>query len=441
MLLAAQVVFRAGDAALPLVLAALFGRSAATDVYFFSWAAFAFAGSLVFSVFQDSAIVPILTDLKTHGEHHLAARVRGSLLAHTLVLGGALSAVIGMLAVGSFAMRYDGAELALAAKMVPIFCLYLVALSVRTFFVAVLNAEHKYLAHPVAGAASVVMSLSMIFALQKTVGIVVVPAAALAGELVAIAILSHLVRVGLGLRIPLTLERPEPVMRFVKLAASETGGGALTRVNPVVDQLVAGFAGVIGGGTLLRYSGDVSSVLTSLLQASLLPVLLSVLSSEATRATKSPLGHARFRITVIRTLAWSCGILAAASVLVYAVRGPLLRAIFLRGEMDAAGVERMIEILPYHLVGVAPFGALLVLARAHVALKNSRIMISMGVLNAGMNIVFDVLLVKAIGLRGIALSTSVTHLVVAVVFWFRLESAFRSEARAPQPSIAPEEAA
>jgi hypothetical protein len=40
-------------------------------------------------------------------------------------------------------------------------------------------------------------------------------------------------------------------------------------------------------------------------------------------------------------------------------------------------------------------------------------------------------------LRGIALSTSVTHLVVAVVFWFRLESAFRI----PQSSIATEEAA
>jgi putative peptidoglycan lipid II flippase len=426
-------VFRAGDAALPLVLAALFGRNQATDVYFFSWAAFAFAGSLVFSVFQDSAIVPILTEMRVKGEHHLAARVRGSLLAHTLVLGGALSAVIGMLAVGSFAMRYDGAELALAARMVPIFCLYLVALSVRTFFVAVLNAEHKYLAHPVAGAASILTTLSIIAGFHHTVGIVVVPAAALAGELVSVALLSYLVRSGLGLACPLTFERPEPVRRFAKLAASEAGGGALTRVNPVVDQMMAGLAAVVGGGTLLRYSGDVSSVLTSLLQASLLPVLLSVLSVEATR-----IGQVRFRATVQRSLAWSVALLAAASLLVYAVRGPLLRAIFLRGEMDAAGVDRMIDILPYHLVGIAPFGALLVLARAHVALKNSRIMISMGVLNAAMNLIFDVVLVKAIGLRGLALSTSLTHLVVAVVFWFRLEAALRGNAdeeRVSEPSV------
>ena len=112
----------------------------------------------------------------------------------------------------------------------------------------------------------------------------------------------------LELRIPLTLERPEPVRRFVRLVASEAGGGALTRINPLVDQMMAGLAGVIGGGTLLRYSGDVSSVLTSLLQASLLPVLLSVLSEE--------LAHGKpIRETVHRTLAWSCGILAVASAL------------------------------------------------------------------------------------------------------------------------------
>jgi len=414
-LLGAQVVFRAGDAALPLLLAAWFGRSSSTDVYYFSWAAFAFAGSLVFSVFQDSAIVPILSDLRVSGEHHrLGARVRGSLLGHTLVFGGVLAAIIGVLAVVSFALRYEGAELALAVKMVPIFCAYLVALSVRTFFVAVLNAEHRYFAHPVAGAAGIVTTIGLIASLHSSLGIVIIPTAALAGELVSASALAFVAMGLLHLRMPLTLERPEPVRQFVRRAASEAGGGALTRVNPVVDQLMAGLAGVVGGGTLLRYSGDVSSVLTSLLQASLLPVLLSVLSDE--------LAHGKsVRETVHRALAWSCGVLAAGSLLVYAVRAPLMRIVFLRGEMDAGGVDRMIDILPYHLLGVAPFGALLVLARAHVALKNSRIMVSMGILNASLNLIFDVVLVKAMGLRGLALSTSLTHLVVAMVFWYRLD--------------------
>jgi putative peptidoglycan lipid II flippase len=109
-------------------------------------------------------------------------------------------------------------------------------------------------------------------------------------------------------------------------------------------------------------------------------------------------------------------------MLLFLVRAPLMRFVFLRGEMDAAGVDRMIGLLPYHLVGLAPFGALLVLARAHVATKNSGIMLSMGALNATLNVVFNVVLLKAIGLEGIALSTSCVQLAVAVVFWFRLEA-------------------
>jgi len=427
-LLAAQVVFRAGEAFLPLLLAAWFGRSNATDVYYFSWAAFAFAGSLIFSAFQDSSIVPILAEVRiaaatgtTEDARTLPARVRGSLLVHTWILGGILSAVIGMLALGVFALRYDGAELALAAKMVPLFCLFLVALATKTFLVAVLNGEKRFFAHPLAGAIGTVATIGLLASFHATAGVVLVPLAALAGEVTQVVVLAHIAFGQLGLPLTLTTERPEPIARFVRLAASEVGGGALTRVNPIVDQLVAGMTGVLGAGTLLRYSGDVSSILTSLLQASLLPVLLSYLSDDFGAGNVL-----HFRRTVSRALLSVCAVLGAASFLVYLVRAPLLRLIFLRGEMDAGGVDRMIEVLPYHLVGAAPFGALLVLARAHVAMKNSRIMVSMGLLNAVSNVVFDVLFAKAIGLKGIALATSCVHLTVAIVFWFRLEAHLRT---------------
>jgi putative peptidoglycan lipid II flippase len=73
-------------------------------------------------------------------------------------------------------------------------------------------------------------------------------------------------------------------------------------------------------------------------------------------------------------------------------------------------------------VGLAPFGALLVLARAHVAMKNTSIMVGMGVLNAGLNAVLNVVFLRLIGLEGIALATSIMHLIVAIVFWLRFET-------------------
>jgi peptidoglycan biosynthesis protein MviN/MurJ (putative lipid II flippase) len=48
-------------------------------------------------------------------------------------------------------------------------------------------------------------------------------------------------------------------------------------------------------------------------------------------------------------------------------------------------------------------------------------MLSMGILNASCNAVFNVVLLKLIGLEGIALSTSCVQAAVAIVFWFRFE--------------------
>lgn len=421
LLLPVHIVFRGGEAMLPLLLAMWFGATEATDVYYFTWAIFALAGSLVFSAYLDSAVIPIIAEVKVETPKEWS-RVTGSLLAHTLCLAGALAVLIGICAVGWFRYRYEGSSFSLAATMVPLFSLFLVALTLKCFFVAILNSEHRFFAYPVASFFGTIVSITLIATLRKSLGILSVPLASLAGELAAILFLASILFGALRLRMTLTLERPPAVTKFARLVAYDVAGGAVTRINPVLDQLMAGLAGVVGGGTLLRYSGDVSSLATSLLQASLLSVLLSHLSEDfAVR------DYVKMRRTVVRALFYVCGLLVLASALLYFVRFPLLRIVFLRGDMDAAGVDRMARIFPYHLIGLAPFGALLVLARAHVAMKNTSIMLGMGLFNAGVNAVLNVVFLKLLGLEGIALATSVMHLAVAVVFWHLFEKKLAQE--------------
>jgi putative peptidoglycan lipid II flippase len=289
-----------------------------------------------------------------------------------------------------------------------------------------LNVERKYAPLPIAIAMGSVTTIAVIFAARHALSIVAVPCGLLIGELVATGVLAASVRAA-GIAIAPTLRRPEPVRRIARLVASEVGGAAVTRLNPVVDQLMARLAGVLGGGTLLKLSADVSTVPTSLLQATLLPVLLSHLSDDfATRDLTT------LRSTVRRSVVSVVAVLAAATAVLWAARLPLLRLVFAHGAMDAAGIERMARILPYHLVGLAPFGALLVLVRAHIAVQNSRIMVSMGIVNAALNAGLDVALLSVLGLEGLALSTSCTYAIVAVVLAIRFE--LRLTARSTTPS-------
>ena len=425
----ALVVFRVGELFLPLLLAFWFGRTAAMDVYFFTWAVFSFAGSLVFSAFRDSPLVPVLAEERLARPKEVPSLV-GSVLMHTWALGGGIAVIVGALALGWFALRYQGPDFTLAAWMVLPFTIFLVVMATRTFFGALLTVERHFVVQPIASGLGMVVNVAVLVVGHARLGVVLVPVAALAGELAVLAILAWFAIRIVGVKIHLSFARPAALARVARLIAHEVGGGAVTRVNPVVDQLMAGLTGVVGAGTMLRYSGDVALVPTSLLQAALLPVLLSHLSDDFARRDLRT-----FRATVVRSLTTVTALLVAATVILWIFRTPILRFVFLRGEMDAEGVDRMIRLLPYHLVGLAPFGALLVLARAHVALKNSGIMIGMGLLNAGCNAAFNLLLLKLIGLEGIALSTSCVHLAIAVIFWFQFESRLNRVRAMPAESV------
>jgi putative peptidoglycan lipid II flippase len=409
-LLPLQALFRGGEAVLPLLLAAWLGRNAQTDLYYLAAAYFVFATALLTAAFQDSAVVPVL--LQVHAtEPGKFGIVAGSLLGHTLTVGLALAVGAGSLA--AVVVASISQLPALATHLVGLMAIGLVATGVRACYVGILNARGVFHAHPVASGVGMGLTLAVLFGSRAALDVRMVPLAILAGELVAIAILATFCSRALGVRIVPNLTRPEPVIRIFRLVRLEAFGQPVTRINPVVDQLMAGMAGVVGGGTLLRYAGDVASLPTSILQATLLPVFLTRVAQEAGDPVL-------FRATTRRTLATVIAILCVMAAVFAAFRGPICRLLFQHGAMDAAGVEAMAAILPWALLGVAPFGALLILARAHVARQNSRIMPSMGVLNSTLNAALNYVFVRWLGLGGIALSTSITYVIVAIVFWVRL---------------------
>jgi putative peptidoglycan lipid II flippase len=414
-LLPVQLFFRAGEAALPVLLAAWFGRNEKTDLFFLYSTYFTFAGSLVSGGFQDSVLVPILTEVRARNASGLQVIV-SSLVGHALVAASGLSALLGAGALAWARFGVGGDLLGTAAALSALFALHLVAVSFRSLLVAQLNAFQRYFAHPVASGTGFAFAVVLIAVSRQSLGVVAVPLGLLSGELLAIGLLAPTTRIILGVRLSPTLDRPEPVRRFFRLVLSDVAGATITRVNPVIDQLVAAMARVVGGGTILRYAMDVGSIPTTLLQASVLPILLSRLSSTALTSPSTG-----FEATMRRTLALTAGLLAAVAGALVVVRKPLLRAVFLHGQMDAEAVDTMASVLPWAAAGSIPFGALLVLARAHVALQNTRIMLALGVLNASLNLVLDLAFVGVLGLRGIALATTLVHLVVAVVFWVAMK--------------------
>lgn len=437
LLLPLQIVFRLGEAAMPLLQAAWFGRSRDTDFAILALAAFTLVGSLVFQSFQDSSLVPILLEAKARTPLGVP-RLRGALWVYNALIGTALATV---LLVGGLSVSFlvdGGVSFPLALRMLPLLCLQMILLGQKSFFLTMLHTERHFYATPVVSSIGVITNIAVMFSLKEHWGVAAIAAGLCAGEAMALTGAVVAVRVRYRIELEVNVERTEPLRRFLRLVTSEVGGSAITRVNPLADQFVAAFAGVVGGGTLLRYSNDVATVPTSLVQAALLPPLLAHLAQIRHAGLGTAESVRNFRSTVQRTVLVVFVVLTAAALLMHAVRYPLLELAFLRGEMDQNGVVRMAQVLPYHLVGLAPFGVLLVYGRAHVALQNSSIFVRLGLFNAVTNLILNGLLIGPLGLEGVALATSITHTAVAVVFaWLLRRKLAELHPGASRPELSP----
>jgi putative peptidoglycan lipid II flippase len=397
-----QLVFRVGEALLPFLLAAWFGRSDATDLNLLIAKGFIFAGALLTAVFQDSVFIPTLTERRNGGNAGIFA---GEILRRALGLAS--------VAAGVFAIAYS-AFLRHEPHALPLIALYAVHMlltTVRAFTVGYLHAHRDFASYPIASGAGMSLCLTLVYLTKGALHVASIPLGLLSGEALSVVLLwtrtkKHgVIAMGDG--------EEDAIRRFARLASMEALGNVVTRINPLVDQLVARKVAIAGGGTLLGYAFDVASIPTTIAQAAFFSIFLTHLSE----ASADP---PRFRSTLRRALFWVPLAIAGLSLLVFLARAPLLRLLFLRQAMDASGVQIISDVLPYALLGAAPFGALLLLARAHVALQNTRIMLGMGILNATLNAAFNVAFYPFLGLGGIALSTSVMHAAVALVFLLKL---------------------
>jgi len=408
-----QSVSRAGAGLLPILVAAWFGRSAATDLYALFTAIFTMTGALIFSCFKDSALIPVLMDLERR-RPDAVPRLVGAVGGYALLAAVALAVVMGTAVFVWARACLEPALVPLAGPMAAGFSVGLLALAVRSLLSALLAARFRFVSEAVGVAFGAAVTVGLAAATHRRGGVAALPWATAAGELVAAAFLAAAAGRA-GVRARLDWRRTPELQRLARLVAAEIGGAAVVRVNPLVDQVMAQALGIVGGGTMLRLSGDLGHAGTSFLG----PVFLSILLSHLAEAGAAR-DHRRFHAVLRRSLVSVGAALGALAILGTVFREPLVRLVYGRGAMDAAALARMAELLPYHLAGMAPLGVAMVLARAHVSLGNSRILIGMGTLNALANLTLNFILVRPLGLAGIALSTSLVSAVVAVVFWVRL---------------------
>lgn len=191
-------------------------------------------------------------------------------------------------------------------------------------------------------------------------------------------------------------------------------GTAVNDINVLVDRTLASTI-VVGGISALNYANQVIGFVRGLVVSSVTMVLYPMISKMAVEGSmESFKAHVREAFTMVNVL------VIPATVGAMAFSQEIVSLLFGRGAFTMEATRLTGNALWYYSVGMTALGLRDVLNTAFFALQDTKTPMISASLAVMTNIVLNIILAKYLGIGGLALATSISSLVGAVLMFTSL---------------------
>lgn len=402
-------------------VAAEVGTSVDLDALLVALIAPAIAVSLLSSSTQ-AALVPALVELRaTHGRD-VALRLAGVLIASVAGLGIVVAAVLAWLAAP--VMTAGGPGLSDASRLaaesyLPALLPMVVIAPVGVLLAAVCQAHGMYRAISVSWVAGPAAAFIVTLAAWGQAGVGALAIAATVDAAATTATLAALLAGARLLPLPGTGVPRDSVIRYLRHAVPLIAGSSVLQLNLLTDRAVASILSA-GAVSALRYGERIIRTPLSVLAPAWSTTVFPAVVAAATLGehVDDPTGSVgrtvteavRFVIAVFLPLALATAALA-----------PIVVAVaFERGAFDAVAAATTAGVV----VGFAPLIVVWlvqpILTAAHNARRRGGLLARIAILNAASNVALNLIFGLALGVAGVALSTSITGLLLVGILMRRL---------------------
>lgn len=191
-------------------------------------------------------------------------------------------------------------------------------------------------------------------------------------------------------------------------------GSAVQQINIVIDRTLA--SGLEKGSiSALTYASRINDMVIAVfimaITTVIFPMLSKAFSNEEGERVKEILGQG-INIILIITVPATIGILILADPLVY--------LFFQRGVFDAKDTLMTSQALMFYSLGLVGFSLRLMLNKVYYAFQDTTTPMINGVIAVGVNLTFNLILIRWMGHRGLALSTSISATVTTILLFLSL---------------------
>jgi putative peptidoglycan lipid II flippase len=397
-----------------IAVASVFGRSDAMDAFL----AAALVPSLLVNLISESmnqALAPTLVRVREQEGRDRAQQLLSSSMLWMCLLLGAASAVMALLAHGFFpliASHFPPAKLSLAIRLFYALLPVVLITGIATNCTAVLNTLDRF---ALPALAPIVISVSVIagaLLLGGRFGIWAMVYATLAGSLLHAAIVAWMMEArGYQFRLRwygMTEAAREVAGQYgpVLLSGVVSSGGLL------VDQSMAAML-PSGSVSALVYANRFVSVVLALLAGAVSTAVVPYFSRMIAHRDWAGCRHS-IRTWVLLTAVVS----APAAVLLIAGAHPLVRVAFQHGRFGQRDTAVVASVLAMYAIQIPFFVTSRVYYRFIVAMRRTDLILYCGILNLGLDVVLNLILMRRFGVAGIALATSLWTVSTFIYLWF-----------------------
>lgn len=412
---------RAFDALMHLYVAYLFGTSDALDAFIIAYLIPFFTVNVISGAFH-AAIIPTYIQVREDSGPQAAQHLYSNMMVISIWLIGLLiiaMAIISRYVIPVIGSGFDEQKLALTRSLFITLLPVLLFNGVGRIWISILNADERFKLAATVPAVRSVTTIIFLFLLTPFWGIYAFSSGIMIGSMAEAIVLSLGVKKQKLAIIPRWYGMNRNITTVIKQFLPVAAGAMLMASTDFVDQSMAAMLGA-GSVSTLNYANKIIMFILVVSSGSLGTVVFPYFSK---------MTAAKDYRSVIRTLKLYSGFIIIFSipmtVLFWVFSEPLVRILFERGVFTTSDTHRVAVVLAVYALQITFYLLGILIVRLLSAMRENNILMYSTLLSVPLNIFLNYILMKFMGISGIALSTVLVYLTAFLFLSYSLHRKMR----------------
>ena len=394
-----------------------FGTTFQTDAYNIAMNVSDFLFIMI-SLVITTTFIPILSDtLNKKGKDEMFKFANNIMNIVSLI--GVILIILGMIftpfIVKIMASQATGETFELAVKLTRISIVSIIFLIMHSGYTAILQTLDDFLGPTVVGLIfNLPVIIYIIFGAGGGIyGLTI--ATVIGGILRAVAQIPFLHKHGFKIT-PILDFKDSRIKKMILLILPVIIGATANQINKLVDQNLA--SGLdYGSISALSYGQRVSDVIYATFAVAIITVIFPTLSRAISEKDEGKfVGYIEKGINNMNLILLPC------SVGLILLSTPIVTIIFKHGNFDDRSVQMTSASLMFYSIGIPFFGLREIFNKSLYAMQDTKSSTINGIIAVVINIIFNFLLIGKLGIKGIALATSIASAIASLLLFINLNN-------------------